>query len=80
MNTEQTWWVYEDDATNYARIHLGDCSFCNNGIGVRESRLPNNRWHGSFNNLEEAIQKAMNTDANNIAGCGVCQPAVGALR
>jgi hypothetical protein len=76
----QTWYVYEDDPTSHARIHVGDCSRCNHGKGIRETRLPNNRWSKAFTTLDAAIEHALSTRAKDVAGCRVCQPLVGTLR
>ena len=38
-----TYWVYEDGPTNRVRVHMATCNRCNDGQGVRGSRLPDNR-------------------------------------
>lgn len=76
----KTWWVYEDDPTRRARVHLGECPHCNHGRGRKDTRLPNNRWHGAFATLDAAVEKALNTPARDVAGCGHCLKQVGMLR
>ena len=74
------YWVYEDDPTKRVRVHRGTCTRCNNGRGMKGSRLPDNRWHGPFTILDAAIEKALNTPTSDVAGCGHCLKQVGTLR
>ncbi len=46
--------IYEDDATNRARIHVVTCRHY---IKRKPIRLPDNRWHGPFDSLEAAWAK-----------------------
>ena len=64
---------YEDDPTNSAKIHFADCSYCNNGAGVKGTRLSDNRWHGPFTTLQEAEEVAQRTKKKNISKCKVCK-------
>ena len=76
----KTYWVYEDDPTKRVRIHLADCHFCNNGQGVQETRLPDNRWCGPFKTKEDAIERALKTPDRDVAGRWFCLRSVGKLR
>lgn len=74
------WWVYEDDPTSRVRVHDATCRYCNDGHGVRGSRLPDNRWYGPFRTRDEAIGKALSTGRGDARGCPTCLPDVGSLR
>ena len=67
------YWLYVDDATSSARIHKGLCSWCNHGAGVKETRLPDNRWHGPFR-LAAAVENAKRIRKRDTAGCHWCLP------
>jgi len=57
-------YVYENwTAEQKAVIHIGHCGYCNEGKGCHENPLENRngRWHGPFNNLEEAKEEAKRT-------------------
>ena len=66
--------------TKRARIHVAECSFCNDGQGLHDSTAPTGRWYGPFTRVDAAIKQVLDTRAVDVAGCGVCQPAVGTLR
>ena len=74
------WWVYENLPRRRGRVHVADCSFCNDGQGLHDSTAPTGRWYGPFTNADAAIEQALDTRAEDLAGCGVCQPGVGTLR
>ena len=67
------YWLYIDDATNRARIHQGSCRWCNHGAGVKETRLPDNRWQGPLR-LAAAVENAKRIGKRDTAGCGSCLP------
>ena len=75
-----SWWVYEDDVTKHVRVHEAARGHCNEGRGHRGSRLPDNRWHGTFRTMQAAIDKALSTGHEDVGGCGVCLRELGALR
>ena len=75
-----TYWVYEDDQTDRARVHKATCSRCNDGRGLKGSRLPDNRWHGPFGTEREAIDRALSTDRSDAKGCRFCLRGTGSLR
>ena len=74
------WWVYENLPRRRGRIHLASCSFCNDGQGLHDSTAPTGRWYGPFATTDAAIEQALQTRAEDLGGCGVCQPGVGTLR
>jgi len=68
------YWVYEHwTAENKARIHRGDCSFCNHGKGCHE--FPNDdrngRWRGPFETFELAETEARGT-GRPVSRCSYC--------
>ena len=75
-----TYWVYEDGPTNRARVHRATCNCCNDGKGVKGSRLPDNRWHGPFGTEQEAIDRALSTGRLDARGCWFCLRGMGSLR
>ncbi len=73
------YWVYEDDSTIRARLHKATCSRCNYGQGMNGSRLPDNRWHGPFGTVGEAIDCALSTGHLDAKGCWFCLRGMGSL-
>ena len=76
----RTWWVYENLPRRRGRIHVASCSFCNDGQGLHDSTAPTGRWYGPFTTADAAIEQALETRAEDLAGCGVCQRVIGTLR
>lgn len=66
--------MYVDDPTSKARVHLASCRYCNNGQGVKDSRLPDNRWLGPFSNPDGAASVAVRENKRDTKPCGVCLP------
>ena len=75
-----TYWVYEDDATNSVRVHKAKCRWCNDGRGIKGSRLADNRWHGAFDTEREAIDKAISRGRRDARGCWFCLRGMGSLQ
>ena len=68
-------WVYENYPRDRARVHWGDCGFCNHGDGVDGRGNPNNgRWHGPFATIKEACDKMRGLDKKDSGECGICKP------
>ena len=68
-------WVYENYPTDRARLHRGDCGFCNHGKGVSGSGDPKNlRWHGPFATLKAACDKMDELGKKDSGGCYYCNP------
>lgn len=72
VTTAVSYWVYVDDPTNRARVHIGTCRFCNHGSGLHGRRRSDNRWLGPFENEGEAIEVALSSGRSDVGGCGVC--------
>lgn len=74
VESPAAYWVYEDGPTNRTRIHLATCRFCNNGLGLHGSRLPDNRWIGPLESATVALEVALDTERRDIAECKICRP------
>ena len=68
-----SYYVYEDDVTSMSKVHLGTCSFCNHGRGMKDTRLPDSRWHGPFPDYESAMAAAVATGKRDVGECGHCR-------
>lgn len=70
------YWTYENWPNEYARAHISDCGFCNDGKGFhRDSGSLNGVWNGPFESLEEALAASKYP----VMECSIClngQPAV----
>lgn len=56
---KDTYYIYENwTASNVARIHIGSCTFCNNGQGIGRNILGNRNgvWHGPFSTYNQAFR------------------------
>lgn len=74
------YWVYENWLHNYASIHRGSCSYCNDGRGMHAgSSKDNGEWHGPFATADEAWARAERTGREEVKRCGHCSPVVAAL-
>ena len=67
-------WVYEDDPTNRARVHRGECRYCNHGKGTQKGRRSDNRWHGPYATSADAFAAMRRLGKRDTGGCGVCRP------
>ena len=68
-------WVYENDPANRARVHRGDCPYCNHGDGIHDGGNPSNsRWHGPFTTIKAACDKMRCLNKKDSRGCGYCKP------
>ena len=66
------YWVYADEPTDKALVHLGTCGYCNHGAGLRRSRLSDNRWVGPFETEEEAMEMAVLTGLSEVRRAACC--------
>ena len=66
------YYYYEDDSTNWVRVHEGSCRYCNHGQGRQGSRLPDNRWRGPYASPDLAMDNAQATGKYNVNYCGHC--------
>jgi hypothetical protein len=56
-----------------ARVHLGACRYCQNGLGVHhEFRLGFTSWEGPFPTLAEAEAKMATFNFDDVGRCGSC--------
>lgn len=67
-------WVYENWRArgHQARVHHGDCRFCNAGKGLHGgTRSDNGKWHGPFATANDAFTRAEDcaTDARWCQAC-----------
>lgn len=68
------YYVYENWTVHKARIHLADCSYCNNGNGIHhDTGEKNGKWHGPFATLDE-VTKAANDTREPVSKCKRCKP------
>lgn len=67
--------VYENWVRDRGRIHKAECSFCNFGQG-RDGKWSNRsgKWHGPFDNRDEAFNAANLLGRREMAPCAVCDP------
>lgn len=68
--------VYENwrAGPHKAKIHKGDCKFCNHGKGIHAmAGDENGTWHGPFDTVQEAINAAHQT-GGHVSPCGICVP------
>ena len=70
------YWIYENWTVvkgGRTTIHIGECVFCNDGRGVNKIKEPekNGKWHGPFDNYEEA-QKRAEELRGSMRNCNKC--------
>jgi len=71
--TGEQFWVYENRVHEYATVHRGSCSFCNDGRGVHPgSSTANGEWLGPFATSADAWARAEKTRRREIRRCGHC--------
>ena len=69
------YWVYENWTHKRARVHMADCSHCNDGKGTQPSDSgQNGKWYGPFNERDAAFEKAKMTRQKDTKGRGHCSP------
>ena len=72
----QTYYIYENWVAHghVAKIHKGDCSFCNEGKGIHGTdNRRHGQWLGPYTSFTDALQAAKKTRAD-ISTCKVCGP------
>ena len=74
MDTEK-FFVYDNKAMKYSRIHKGNCSFCKNGEGFREKTTDSTQWHGPFATYAEALEKMQSLGYDDAGDCTKCNPS-----
>ncbi len=71
-------YVYINEPTNKARIHVAECAFCNDGEGMVRDKSPyNGRWCGPFFSDREAVTCAKNSGKADIRWCKWCARTIG---
>ena len=69
-----SYYIYENSVHKYAKIHVGDCSHCNQGRGthgVGGTRV-RDEWHGPFDHLKDAEQHQKSLRVKDKGNCGHC--------
>ena len=69
------YWVYENKIAKRARIHIGECRYCNHGEGVTDTDAgaSDENWAGPFETFDEADKAAIATGQRDVRPCGVCK-------
>lgn len=67
------YWVYENWTRKRTRLHLAECSSCNDGRGKRdEDSGRNGRWLGPFSDRTTAFKAMSATGFADRAICPFC--------
>ena len=69
------YYIYENwTAEKKAVIHKSNCSYCNDGEGTKQGNATNlnGKWHGGFDNYEEALRVANSLENREVRKCGFC--------
>lgn len=70
------YWVYLNRVHKYAKVHRGDCVFCDHGAGLHHrGAVATNagRWLGPFQTSAEAMHAAQTT-GREPSSCTHCSP------
>ena len=76
VQPHRSYFVYENWVAegHKAKLHFGDCSFCNFGKGMHQTENETNgRWLGPFTNFQEAMNAATET-GGRVSHCKHCAP------
>lgn len=74
---EETFWLYDNWVHRYAKIHRGDCTFCNAGTGVQaNSDNVAGEWLGPFSDYGGALEVASRAGHPH-SSCAFCSPSRG---
>ena len=69
----QSWWVYENWTHKRARIHRGDCGYCQDGRGSQPADSGRNgRWLGPFGDRALAVAAANALKREDTKACPNC--------
>ena len=69
------YWVYENWTRKRVCIHLGECGYCNHGLGTQSSDSGRNgKWHGPFADRAFAFDTATGLRQKDTKGCAACAP------
>ncbi len=71
-----SFWIYENFGAKRARIHISECRYCNDGVGVGgDATNDDDKWHGPFDDYAAADSAAQALKQKDTKPCGVCKPA-----
>lgn len=66
-------YVYENWTNKRARLHRGDCSYCNDGKGSQGTdSVTNGEWFGPYSTREAAAERLASVSHPNKAQCAKC--------
>lgn len=69
------YYVYENWIHKRARVHLGDCSYCNHGRGHQGTKSrEHGEWHGPFDERSVAFGFMHKLRREDSRGCPTCAP------
>jgi hypothetical protein len=70
-------WVYDNRVHKFAKIHRGDCTFCDEGRGLhrRGAKAVAGGWLGPFKDFPSA-ERAADATGRSVQICAVCAPSV----
>jgi hypothetical protein len=67
-------YVHENWTHDRARIHKGECGYCNDGRGTHAGSSPRNgKWHGPLER-EDAFRLATRLKRADTKACPICAP------
>ena len=67
------YWVYENYPNDKAIVHRASCSYCNRGAGIhRIGKTRNGEWHGPFDDVQDARDRARSTYRSDVRDCTIC--------
>ena len=67
-----SFYVLENTAHNFVRIHQGSCPSCNYGKGPREGHT--GKWSREFRTYQQALDWAQSTNRPLANHCKRCHP------
>ena len=67
------YFIYENWTHDKAVIHQAECSFCNQGKGIRKNTTnKNGQWSKPFKDIRTAELEAIKTKRKFISKCSMC--------
>lgn len=70
-------WVYDNTVNKRARVHRGDCVWCNEGRGRYNGMADpsNGRFLGPFSTYAEAVGSEPMRTRTDVGDCATCSPS-----
>jgi hypothetical protein len=66
-------YAYDNHHRDRARVHRGECPYCNHGQGTHGgSSGANDQWHGPFDSADDAYARVSNRA--DVGYCAFCHP------